>query len=47
MSLGSFKMLLTKCVYKLCIFNIGIMVRMYVNGLGDWSSIPGRVIPKT
>ena len=29
------------------ILNIGIMVRVFTNGLGDLSSIPGRVIPKT
>ena len=23
------------------------MVRVSINGLGDWGSIPGRVIPKT
>ena len=23
------------------------MSRVFANGLGDWSSIPGRVIPKT
>ncbi len=23
------------------------MARAFVNSLGDWSSIPGRVIPKT
>ena len=23
------------------------MVRVFANGLGDWGSIPGRVIPKT
>ena len=26
---------------------IGLMSRMFANGLGDFSSIPGRVIPKT
>ena len=26
---------------------MGIMVRMFANGLGDQGSIPGRVIPKT
>ena len=26
---------------------IGIMVRMFVKGLGYWGSIPGQVIPKT
>ena len=23
------------------------MVRVFTNGLGDWGSIPGQVIPKT
>ena len=27
--------------------NIGIMVRVFANGLGDLGSIPGQVIPKT
>ena len=27
--------------------DIGKMVRVFANGLGDLSSIPGRVIPKT
>ena len=26
---------------------IGMIVRVFANGLGDLSSIPGRVIPKT
>ena len=26
---------------------IGLMSRVFTNGLGDWVSIPGRVIPKT
>ena len=26
---------------------IGLMIRVFVNGPGDWGSIPGRVIPKT
>ena len=30
---------------KYCV--LGIMVRMFANGLGDLGSIPGRVIPKT
>ena len=29
------------------IYNIGTMVRVFANGLGDSGSIPGRVIPKT
>ena len=28
------------------ILDIGIMGRVFANGLGDLSSIPGRVIPK-
>ena len=24
---------------------IGLMSRVFANGLGDWGSIPGRVIP--
>ena len=27
--------------------DIGMIVRMFTNGAGDLSSIPGRVIPKT
>ena len=27
--------------------DIGMMVRVFANGLGDLGSIPGRVIPKT
>ena len=26
---------------------IGLMSRVFVNGLEDWDSIPGQVIPKT
>ena len=26
---------------------IGLVSRVFANGLGDWGSIPGRVIPKT
>ena len=26
---------------------IGLMIRVFTNGLGDRGSIPGRVIPKT
>ena len=26
---------------------IDLVGRVFVNGLGDWGSIPGRVIPKT
>ena len=28
-------------------FTIGLMSRMFANGLGDWGSVSGRVIPKT
>ena len=27
--------------------DIGMMVRVFANGLGDLGSIPGRIIPKT
>ena len=27
--------------------DIGVRVKVFVNGLGDQGSIPGRVIPKT
>ena len=27
--------------------SIGLTVRMFANGPGDWSSIPSRIIPKT
>ena len=36
--------------YKLLLYSyqpIGIMVRVFTNGPGDWSSIPSQVIPKT
>ena len=26
---------------------IGIMAKMFVNGLGDQGTIPGRILPKT
>ena len=26
---------------------IGLMSRLFTNGLEDWGSIPGRIIPKT
>ena len=29
------------------VFVFGLMSRVFVNGQGDWSSIPGQVIPKT
>ena len=36
------------CVYiYICDRLIGLVGRVFTNGLGDWSSIPGRVIPKT
>ena len=28
-------------------FAIGLMSRVFTNGLGDWGSFPGQVIPKT
>ena len=34
--------LLSLFIYFFCLMN-----RVFGNGLGDWSSIPGRVIPKT
>ena len=34
-------------IILLCVFFIGIMVRVFANGLGDLGSIPGQVIPKT
>ena len=39
--------LLFSSVYICLIPDIGIMVRVFANGLGDLGSIPGRVIPKT
>ena len=42
-----------KCIsqkYILIIYNdqaIGLMSRVFANGLGDQGSIPGRIIPKT
>ena len=37
------------CVYIYIYIYIcfGLMSRLFVNGQGDWSSILGRVIPKT
>ena len=35
------------CASLQCVYHIGIMVRLFANGLGDLSSIPGQVIPKT
>ena len=26
---------------------IGLMIRVFANGLGDWGSIPGQVMQKT
>ena len=34
-------------VYLMGIPDIGLAVRVFANGPGDLSSIPGRVIPKT
>ena len=31
----------------ICVPDIGLAVRVFANGPGDWGSIPGRVIPKT
>ena len=28
-------------------FICGLVDRVFANGLGDWGSIPGRVLPKT
>ena len=33
--------------YDSTYYAIWIMVRVFANGLGDWVSIPGQVIPKT
>ena len=33
--------------YFSCAINSDLMSRMFANDPGDWSSIPGRVIPKT
>ena len=33
--------------FDVCNRAIGLMSRVFANGLGDWGSIPGRVIPKT
>ena len=36
------------CVYiYMCVYAIGIMVRVFANGLVDRGSIPDRVLPKT
>ena len=36
------------CVYTLHVtLSLGIMVRVFANGLGDLGSIPRQVIPKT
>ena len=32
---------------NLTVFFIGLMSRAFINGLGNWGSILGRVIPKT
>ena len=34
------------CVYVYIYRAIGLMSKVFTNGPGDWSSIPGRVIPK-
>ena len=38
------KMVIIKYVVSL---SFGLMSRVFADGLGDWGSIPGRVIPKT
>ena len=36
------------CIQYIYVCNtVGIMIRMFANGSGDWLSIPGHVIPKT
>ena len=35
------------CLCSRCNRVIGLMSRVFANGLGDWGSIPGRVILKT
>ena len=44
---GSFQVTSTKVANFTLIPDIGMMVRVFANGLGDLGSIPGRVIPKT
>ena len=34
-------------IYIYIYYQIGIMIRVFANGLGDLGSIPGQVIPKT
>ena len=34
-------------IYETKWINIGMMVRVFANGLGDQGSVPGQVIPKT
>ena len=33
--------------YSISFRVIGLMSTVFANGLGDWGSIPGQVIPKT
>ena len=37
----------TTAIYIELSQDIGMMVRVFANGLGDLGSVPGRVIPKT
>ena len=40
--------LLLKIIYDSTYYiDIGWVGRMFANGLGDWGSFPGQVIPKT
>ena len=32
---------------SICYRAIGLMSRVFPNGLGNWGSIPGRLLPKT
>ena len=34
------------CIH-VCNRLIGLVGRVFARGLGDWGSIPGRIIPKT
>ena len=35
------------CFHSMNAQFVGLMSRVFTNGLGDWGSIPGQVIPKT
>ena len=41
------KNILSDLIEYIFTWNIGLMSRVFANGLGDRGSIPGRVIPKT